>query len=397
MPEGLRLSPLSPAERAAHLLNRLAFGPRPGQVEQLARGGDAALWGWIVAQLDPGGLDDSAVEDVLSPLPTRGLSNAELLHEFPSLGEVAKARGVDLGNEEAKRELQNDVDSDQLARRIDEDLETQKLVRAVESRRQLQEVLADFWFNHFNVDIDKGDVRWLLTSYERDALRPHLFGHFRDLLGAVAHDPAMLFYLDNFQSVREQAPNPKRPNAPVRGLNENYARELMELHTLGVTGGYTQADVREAARCLTGWSIERPRQSATFSFRAKDHDEGEKVVLGVKFPANQGQADGERLLDLLASRPATAHFVARKLARHFVADDPTAALVERLAARYLTTQGDLREVYLALFASPEFWSRQALLKELSATARTMPDGEVRPLEVGKLAGLLLGSPEFQKR
>jgi uncharacterized protein (DUF1800 family) len=370
------------------------------------------------------------------------------------------------------------------------------------------------------VDIDKGKLRWLLTSYERDDIRPHLYGHFRDLLGAVAHSAGMLFYLDNFQSVRAQPPNPRKPNAAPRGINENYARELMELHTLGVNGGYTQADVREAARCLTGYSIGRPAKGGdevgTFQFHAREHDEGSKTVLGHVFPPNQGEADGEQLLDLLAMHPSTAHFLSFELARHFVADDPPPELVDRMAQRYLATDGDLRQVYLTLFSSPEFWSREAyrskvktplefavsavraldghldnvgqlsgeigkmgerlykcqpptgypdvasawvnsgalverlnfglrltagkvggahghllpfspgrrrsdpgpfidlasatlvagqltsetrdvLMREMAAANRTMPDGEVRPLDVSKLAGLLVGSPEFQRR
>jgi uncharacterized protein (DUF1800 family) len=515
LPEGLTASPLRPAEKAAHLLNRLAFGPRPGEIDALARGGDAALWAWVERQLAPSTIDDSEVDARLAPLPTLGLTNAQLRQEYPSLNELAKVHGIDLSNESAKRELQAAVDPDQLVRRVEEDLAIQKLVRATESRRQLQEVLLDFWFNHFNVDLEKGADRWLVTTYERDALRPHLFGRFRDLLGAVAHSPAMLFYLDNWQSFRDQPANPRHPNQP-HGLNENYARELMELHTLGVSGGYTQKDVREAARCLTGWSIERPNQIGSWIFRERQHDEGAKVILGVAFPANRGEADGERLLDLLASSPATAHFLATKLARHFVSDDPPPSLVERLAQRYLATGGDLTEVYRELFGSPEFWSRQAyrakvkdplemavssvraldghldaarpfeaaiaamgeriyrcqpptgypdtaqawvnsgslvarldfglalaagrlpgvhghllpftpgrrradpgpfvreveqqllggpltpetekvVLEQLAPETRAMPDGEVRPLDVRKLAGLILGSPEFQRR
>jgi hypothetical protein len=514
-PAALVQSPLNPLEKATHVLNRLAFGPRPGEAERLAVGGDAAIWAFVSRQLSPRTLDDSEVDERLAPLPTLGLSIAVLRRGYSRLEEIAKERGLDIGNDEVKRVLLNEIDPDQLVRRVEEDLVTQKLVREVESRRQLEEVLLDFWFNHFNVDLDKGAVRWFVTGYERDALRPHLFGSFRELLGAVAHSPAMLFYLDNFQSVRDQPADPERAKQP-RGLNENYARELMELHTLGVNGGYSQADVREAARCLTGWSIDQPQVKGTFIFRPRQHDEGAKTVLGAAFPPNGGQGDGDRLLDLLAEQPATAHFLAHKLARRFVADEPPPALVDRLAKRYLETHGNLREVYLALFSSPEFWAREAfkakvktpleyavsavraldghldaaqplageiakmgerlyhcqpptgfsdqaqgwvnsgalverltfglrlaggkvtgahghllpftpgrkradptqfvglaaeqlvpggltpesnqiVLKELAPETRAMPDGEVRPIDVRKLAGLILGSPEFQRR
>ena len=305
----------------------------------MAIGGDAAVWAFVLRQLTPVTLDDSELDERLAPLPTLGLSVAVLRRDYPRLEEIAKERGIDLGNDEAEAVLQNEIDPDQLARRIEEDLETQKLVRAVESRRQLQEVLLDFWFNHFNVDLDKGEDRWFVTGYERDALRPHLFGRFRELLGAVAHSPAMLFYLDNFQSVRDQPAQSAKAEAAPRGLNENYARELMELHTLGVNGGYTQADVREAARCLTGWGIEQPQaQGGVHVPPAPARREGRRPSWA-RLPAGRGEADGEQLLDLLASHPATAHFLAYELARRFVADEPPPALVDRLAKRYLETHG----------------------------------------------------------
>ena len=217
-----------------------------------------------------------------------------------------------------------------LPRQMGLELVAAKLIRATESRRQLQEVLLDFWFNHFNVAAQKGAVRWMLASYEQEALRPHLFGSFRELLGAVAHHPAMLFYLDNWTSTREGfdmaalrragAPVPKKlAEVGKLGLNENYARELLELHTLGVDGGYTQADVREVARCFTGWGIEKPRQVGAFAFHPLAHDAGQKHLLGQTIPAGGGMDDGERVLDLLAAHPSTAHFLARKLAQKFVA------------------------------------------------------------------------------
>ncbi len=219
------------------------------------------------------------------------------------------------------------------------------MLRAVYSNRQLEEQLDDFWFNHFNVFADKGADRYLVTEYERDAIRPHVLGKFRDLLEATAKSPAMLFYLDNWQSVGPNAPQPRgQGNKAKRGLNENYGRELMELHTLGVDGGYTQKDVTEVARCFTGWTINQPQRGGKFVFNPRLHDNGEKVVLGVTIPAGGGESDGEKVLDILAHHPATAHFISKKLAMRFVADDPPAALVDRMAETFLKTDGDIRQV-----------------------------------------------------
>jgi len=237
-----------------------------------------------------------------------------------------------------------------------QDLMEAKLLRAVYSNRQLGEVLADFWFNHFNVFIEKGADRYMVTSYERDAIRPHVLGKFEDLLRATAQSPAMLFYLDNWESVGAQSPAGKRRQ---RGLNENYGRELLELHTLGVDGGYSQKDVAEVARCFTGWTIKQPQRVAEFEFNARMHDGGEKTVLGVRIPAGGGIEDGYRVLDILAHQPATAHFISRKLAMRFVADDPPETLVNRMAATFLKKDGDLRAVLKTMFESPEFWSRGA--------------------------------------
>jgi len=237
------------------------------------------------------------------------------------------------------------------------DLMESKLLRAVYSTRQLEEVLADFWFNHFNVFLDKGADHYLLTEYERDAIRPRVLGKFRDLLEATAKSPAMLFYLDNWQSVAPNAPQFRGAgNQQRRGLNENYGRELMELHTLGVDGGYTQKDVTEVARCFTGWTILQPQRGGKFSFNARVHDNGEKTVLGVTIPAGGGIEDGEKVLDILGRHPSTAHFISRKLAMRFVADDPPASLVDRMAQTFLKTDGDLREVMRTMLTSKEFWS-----------------------------------------
>jgi uncharacterized protein (DUF1800 family) len=239
------------------------------------------------------------------------------------------------------------------------DLMEGKLLRAIYSNRQLEEVLADFWFNHFNVFLDKGADHYLVTEYERDAIRPHVLGKFKDLLEATAKSPAMLFYLDNWQSA---GPG----NGARRGLNENYGRELLELHTLGVDGGYTQKDVTEVARCFTGWTINQPQRGGQFVFNPRLHDSGEKVVLGVKIPAGGGIEDGEKVLDILAHHPSTARFISKELAMRFVADDPPATLVERMARTFLKTDGDLREVMKNMLGSKEFWSAGAYRSKMKS-------------------------------
>ncbi len=246
---------------------------------------------------------------------------------------------------------------------VAQDLAEAKLLRAVYSDRQLEEVLADFWYNHFNVFLEKGADRYLVTAYERDAIRPHVLGKFEDLLRATAQSPAMLFYLDNWQSTGGQSPAGRRQQ---HGLNENYGRELLELHTLGVDGGYTQKDVTEVARCFTGWTIRQPQRLAEFEFNARMHDNGEKAVLGVRILAGGGMDDGFKVLHLLAHHPSTARFISRKLAMRFVADDPPETLVDRMAATFLKRDGDLRAVLKTMFESPEFWSRGAYRSKLKS-------------------------------
>jgi uncharacterized protein (DUF1800 family) len=237
------------------------------------------------------------------------------------------------------------------------DLSEGNMLRAIYSNRQLDEILVDFWYNHFNIFLEKGADRYLVTSYERDVIRPHVLGKFRDLLEATAKSPAMLFYLDNWQSVGPNAPAGRGNGKQARrGLNENYGRELLELHTLGVDGGYTQKDVTEVARCFTGWTINQPQRGGTFVFAPRQHDDGEKVVLGVTIPAGGGEKDGEKVLDIVAHSPATARFISRKLAQRFVADEPPASLVDRMAATFLKSDGDIREVLRTMFDSKEFWS-----------------------------------------
>ncbi len=249
---------------------------------------------------------------------------------------------------------------------VNTDLIEHKLVRALYSNRQLEEVLVDFWINHFNVFNGKGPDRVMLTSFERDAIRPHVFGHFKDMLLATARHPAMLFYLDNWQSQvpRDDLPVPAGVRRP--GLNENYGRELLELHTLGVDGGYTQNDVIAVARAFSGWTIYDPQKFAEFQFNPAGHDRKEKIVLGHTIPAMGGEQDGLQVIDILARHPSTATFISRKLAQRFVADDPPRALVDRMAATFLKTEGDLRAVLQTLFTSPEFLSEGAWQAKLKA-------------------------------
>jgi uncharacterized protein (DUF1800 family) len=338
----------------AHLLNRIAFGPRPGDVERVrAMGIDR----YVDEQLHPERIADAALSERLAGLTTVRLSQRDIVNAFelPQI-EARRARKQDAA---AGGDPSAAPPRDPMALKANAlviELAEQKIVRAVYSERQLQEVLADFWFNHFNVDARKGRDRFLLTAYERDVIRPHVFGKFRDLLGATAKSPAMLFYLDNWMSA-----DPNRPHsgAGKKGLNENYARELMELHTLGVDGGYTQKDVTEVARAFTGWTIENPRRGGGFTFNRRLHDPGQKVVLGHVIKAGGDESDGEQVLDLLAKHPATARFIAAKLVRHFVSDTPPAALVDRAAKRFRDTGGDLRDVMRTILASPEFASADA--------------------------------------
>ena len=250
-----------------------------------------------------------------------------------------------------------------------------KLLRAIYSERQLQEVMTDFWFNHFNVFIGKGADRYLMTSYERDVIRPHALGKFEDLLVATAQSPAMLFYLDNWMSVgpnseiangmpkrsrraRYRPPVVRQARGRRSGLNENYGRELMELHTLGVNGGYTQKDVTEVARVFTGWTLKQPKQGGGFTFEERMHEPGDKIVLGHRIKSN-GEKEGREVLQLLARHPSTAKFICGKLAIRFVSDNPSPALVDRMAQTFLKKKGDISEVLKTLFHSPEFWAPDA--------------------------------------
>jgi uncharacterized protein (DUF1800 family) len=457
-------------KRAVHALNRLTFGPRPGDVDHvMAIGVDK----WIDQQLHPDKIDDSALDARLSPLRTLHMDTREIVENFPpeqmiravadgkqSLPSDPLKRAVyqaqleryqdkedrkqhtavagpdkvtddDRAQRQQERAVANqkveellDMPPDQRMKAVlkmspeeqrvmtsslqgdkrDEFMEGMnprqretiealnypqqvvanelvegKLLRAIYSDRQLQEVMTDFWLNHFNVFIGKGADHYLLTSYERDVIRPHALGKFEDLLVATAQSPAMLFYLDNWLSV---GPNsdlangiPKRANSDWKrrvrnngqtgqskgkhnGLNENYGRELMELHTLGVNGGYTQQDVTEVARVFTGWTLKQPKQGGGFTFEERTHEPGNKLVLGHRIKP-KGEKEGMEVLRILARHPSTAKFVSTKLAMRFVSDDPPQSLVDRMAQTFLKKDGNIRAVLKTMLDSPEFWAPDA--------------------------------------
>jgi len=466
-------------KRAVHALNRLTFGPRPGDEERVTQMG---IDKWIELQLHPDKIDDSALEARLAPFRTLHMGTREIVENFPpdqlikqiadgkaSLPQdptkraVYEARLQRYENKQERKDKDKDckdgacpvfadsdqpADPEQMGRREERrraNLRTQelldlppdermkeilkmspedrraiattakgakadallegmspqqketmqalnnpeqvvvneltqaKLLRAIYSERQLDEVMTDFWFNHFNVFINKGADRYLLTSYERDAIRPHALGKFEDLLVATAKSPAMMFYLDNWLSVgpdseaalgivsqrrnrrgrgRENGAQRPRGNSKARqasGLNENYGRELMELHTLSVTGGYSQKDVTEVAKVFTGWTLDQPIKGGDFRFEPRMHEPGDKIVLGHRIKEH-GEKEGLEVLHLLARNPNTARFISQKLAMRFVSDDPPTALVDRMTKTFLKKHGDIREVLRTMFKSPEFWS-----------------------------------------
>jgi uncharacterized protein (DUF1800 family) len=465
-----KATPSHPAQmgerkRALHALNRLTFGPRPGDLQQVTSMG---VDKWIDEQLHPEKINDSALQSRLAPFRSLQMSTREMVENFPSpqvIKEVENGRRSmpsdpvkhaiyeDLmAKLEAKQEQKQSADAtidkvsannklnDEAAMSIDntqadakvqellglpadarlkevlkmsafdrreligslkgptrdeflegmnpreretmialqnpqqvvvEELVEGKILRATYSQRQLQEVMTDFWFNHFNVFLGKGPDKYFLTSYERDVIRPHAMGKFEDLLVATAQSPAMLFYLDNWLSVGPDSDAalgvPKNANRIWRrptgqaakgrnsGLNENYGRELMELHTLGVNGGYTQKDVTEVARVFTGWTLKQPRDGGGFTFNERMHEPGEKFVLGHRIKPN-GEQEGLEVLHILAHNPSTAKFICTKLATRFVSDNPPSDLVNQMAKTFLKKDGDIREVLKTMFRSPEFWS-----------------------------------------
>jgi uncharacterized protein (DUF1800 family) len=371
----LPISELTEDQAIVHALNRLGYGPRPGDLDRVKHMG---LENWIEHQLHPEKVAEPALQARLAQLPAANLTAEALLADYPQPGAAAKRLGISV--EEYRRQIDAESHPQQgvrpkpskLPQEALSQLQQAKMLRAIYSERQLQEQLTDFWFNHFNVFANKDLDLWLLASYENEVIRPHVLGRFRDLLGANAKSPAMLFYLDNYLSADPQSAqrlkghpeklrgrqNSKLPPIGKRGLNENYGRELMELHTLGVDGGYTQRDVIEVARCFTGWTIRNPRTKPEFAFDDRVHDPQPKRVLGKKIHAG-GIKDGEQVLDLLARDPHTAHHLALELAGHFVSDNPSGPLVDRMAMAFRKSGGDLREVMRAMIYSPDFWSRAA--------------------------------------
>ena len=453
--KGLPITELTADEAILHAMNRLAYGPRPGDIERVRQMGLAK---WIDQQLTPNSIDDRTLNARLENLPTLSMSSAQLIAEYPQPKQAAiqaakradaatnsnqQSANADAGgatvappstsaavgqsasnnspevnvadqasvpvsmkakpsptNPEVASNLttpgagkrnvlsgpdpntvpQVIADNSKKPQRVVEELAMAKVTRAIYSERQLQQVMDDFWFNHFNVYAAKGEDKWYLTSYERDVIQPHTLGKFKDLVTATAESPAMLFYLDNFLSAdpnaaqrqaalramrqnrgrfnRPPQPQNQQPRKNTRGLNENYGRELMELHTLGVEGGYTQKDVTELARCFTGWTIDKPRLNPQFKFDEKLHDPDQKIVLKKKIHAG-GMKDGVQAIELLAKHPSTAKFISTKLARRFVSDNPPASLLARMAKTFESSDGDIRAVMHTMIYSPEFWSRDA--------------------------------------
>jgi uncharacterized protein (DUF1800 family) len=412
----LPIRELNEQEAILHALNRLGFGPRPGQVEQIEKTG---LENWIQAQLHPENISDPVVDARLAQFPALGLSAAGLLDQYPPQDIAAKRLGMKV--DEYQKHLQD------LAKQpggmnslpfkdqneIVNELWDAKIIRAVYSERQLSEQLSDFWFNHFNIFIYKDTDRWYLIPYERDAIRPHVLGKFRDLLEATAKSPAMLFYLDNSSSadphaferlklhpVRARPGEKLPPLGPRRGLNENYGRELMELHTLGVDGGYKQEDVIEVARAFTGWTIESPRENPVFYFDERIHDPDRKRVLGKNIKGG-GIKDGEQVLDLLVKNQHTARHISLQLAEHFVSDDPPPALVARMAKTFEKSKGDIRAVMTTMIYSPEFWSRTAFRAKVktpfelvASTTRALGADVDQPLQLAQWVARI-GEPLYQ--
>ncbi|HIJ61796.1 MAG TPA: DUF1800 domain-containing protein [Rhodospirillaceae bacterium] len=319
------------AALSVHLLNRLAYGPNDADTEAIRRLGVDA---WIERQLHPDSIDLPAfLTDRLDRLETTRLDAETLFERYKPSPQDQQAR--------------------RQSRIVVREAAEARLLRAIYSPRQLQEVMVDFWFNHFNVFAGKGLDRLWIGNYEEVAIRPHVLGRFRDLLEATARHPAMLFYLDNWQNAAPGSPGDKGKDS---GLNENYARELMELHTLGVDGGYHQEDVVALARILTGWGIARPGRAGAvngFAFHPRRHDFGDKVFLGRTIPGS-GAGEVEQALDILAGSPATARHISFQLAQYFIGDQPPAAVVDRLSRRWMETDGDIRAVLKTLFASRQF-------------------------------------------
>ncbi len=331
---------------AIHVLNRFAFGPSPDDLLEIQSMGINA---YIQAQLSPQNIPDSKIlKQALAPLRTARASTVQRLEEsLPPRIRLGKKPTASEQKTYLQRKLQF----------LDEAV-TANLMRSAYSDRQLEAVMTQFWFNHFNVFARKGSNHVWVGHYEQNAIRPYALGQFRDLLLATAQHPAMLTYLDNHLNTAPKSPGAR---GAFKGLNENYARELLELHTLGVNGGYTQADVIAAAKIFTGWGLPRLKQRTVtdnpFYFDRDRHDFSDKKFLDTTIQGS-GLAEGEQVLDLLAQHPATAKHLSYKLAQYFVADDPPSKLVTQLSKRYLSTNGNIREVLATLFDSEEFWDQR---------------------------------------
>ncbi len=410
---------LTERQAAAHLLGRFTFGALPGQVDEVAKMGPEK---WFAQQLSAS-MDEREVNRRLQSYDAINMSNEEVEKNFPRQNQVQRMAisdgvinrdSVNQGDRARYRAVLQEYMQKKGIRPQQElfrQFTAQKVVRAAYSPNQLDEVLVDFWFNHFNVSLTKNDCAPFIPAYERDVIRPNVLGKFNTLLLATAKSPAMLYFLDNFNSSGENK-NLTPPNSQLRkrlimsnlprgvmadsaneqvvkrlqnakknqGLNENYAREVMELHTLGVDGGYTQQDVTQAAKVLTGWTVKpmgntpklakavtatnRLRQGIVedgdFLFAAQRHDSGEKIVLGKKFDGTGGYQEGVELLGMLAHHPSTARFISTKLATRFVSDHPPKSLIDKMAQTFTAKDGDIREVLLTMVSAPEFWSKETL-------------------------------------
>src|SRR5436189_674106 len=400
---------LTPRDSAFHALNRLAYGARPGEADSIARFG---VMRWIERQLDPGHIDDSHLAEREREFKILDYNRADLAERF---------RDVQRERQRLQRDMRDSFPlSDRRGgqgvrsapmrefRELGGELQQLAIVRAAISERQLREVMRDVWTNPFNVFVGKGADRFLLPSYIEETIRPRAFARFEDLLIATAQSPAMLFYLDNAQSVApgSSPPGPlsalRRGGTAVRrGINENYARELMELHTLGVDGGYTQQDVINVARMFTGWSIERPERGAGFAYHDWAHDQGDKVVLGQKFKSD-GEDEGVRLLKVLANQHATMHHVSAKLCARLVADEPPDGCVDAAVAAWQKTHGDIRAVLRAIFTSPDFWTPQVVRAKVKTpfefVVSAVRAAGVEPDDTPRLAQMVarLGEPLYQQ-
>lgn len=420
---------LSDQEAAAHLLSRFSFGARPGEIEEVVNMG---LDKWFEKQLEAR-LPDEEVNKRLSGYDALAMNNETIANTYLNAGQIIRLAlknnlvtndSVNKGDKKEYREEVKKLMEEggyKPPQELQRQLINQKVIRAAYGNNQLREVLTDFWFNHFNVSLTKPQSQQFVLTYERDAIRPHVLGNFEEMLLATAKHPAMLEYLDNASSVSNDNPMSKRPvnkliarriekkmeeleadtgktsglvaqalkARKVQGLNENYAREIMELHTLGVDGGYTQNDVTEVARALTGWGLVPMNKDAPgkklmekanatqlerrgyavegdFLFRADKHDESEKHILGKTFPANGGLAEGEQVIRILGNHPSTAKFLCKKLAVRFVSDDPSETLVKNMADIFLQTHGNIKSVLITMVNNPAFWNKQTLREKVKS-------------------------------